>query len=170
MLRQIQHKTPNTFTFPLFSLQPAPLRTTKTSMMKLVTMMTIMAMPVMWKIEDHQPLLMPRDAKLQYICCVWDSSAGHWLGFDSHPDFSPIVTIIIESQKNNDKYVLLIPDKEAENALLLKSRIVVQSMKPGSWKRPVLCCCKKDWRSLLDCFFPPMWFRKCLLLQPLHLP
>ena len=131
---------------PSSPLQHAPLGTTTTTM-KLTTIMT---MPVMWKDWDHWPSLVSRGANSSISC----------------PDFCLVVTILVKSP-NNAKHVLLIPDEQAENARLFQSTTVVQW---NQWSQAVVrrpffvTVVKKDWRSLLDCFFCffSMWFRKCL--------
>lgn len=70
----------------------SPPGTVKTTMMKLITKMTIMTMPVMWKVWDNWPLLVSRG---DYKRCVWhwDWSAGHWLRSVSCPLSSLFVII-----------------------------------------------------------------------------
>ena len=101
-----------------------------------------------------------------YRRCVWDwdCSAGHWLV--SCPNFSLVVTIIVES-KNNAKYVLLIPDKETANALLFQTTIVMQW---NQWSQAI------ESRSAFVLFWTDahyllfFLFHICLFSQPFHLP
>jgi len=95
--------------------------------------------------------LLPVPKKKGPTCAVFGTETAQrgtdW-DFVSCPDFSRVVTIIVEAT-NNAKRVLLIPEEAAAHDLLFQSTTVAQRnhMKPCSWKETsFLYCSNEDWR------------------------